>query len=275
MPVFLFAVCVSPNLSGNGLLWSFIIIHLLVYPASNGFNSYFDKDEKSIGGLKNPPPVKKDLYYTSLLFDVAAIILALVFISKEFAVMLLVYGLASKAYSHPSVRLKKYPIAGWITVVFFQGVFAFAMSYAGLNKFPFTTLLHSKVLIPGLLTSLMLFATYPMTQVYQHDEDSKRGDHTMSLKLGIKGTFFFAMTFFTIAAVCFVLYFIKTFSAFYAVVFIVTQSPVVIYFFLWFFAVLKDTTNADHKSTMRLNLISSLCLNAFFAYLFLHTWHYI
>src|ERR1044071_1038146 len=127
MPVFLFALCVSPNVSGESLLWSFIIIHLLLYPAINSYNSYFDKDEKSIGGLKDPPPVKKDLYYTSIVLDIAAIVLALVFISKEFAVMLFIYGLASKAYSHPSVRLKKYPIAGWITVVFFQGIFTFVL----------------------------------------------------------------------------------------------------------------------------------------------------
>jgi 1,4-dihydroxy-2-naphthoate octaprenyltransferase len=275
MPVFLFALCISPNVTVESLLWSFVIIHLLLYPASNGYNSYFDKDEKSIGGLKNPPPVKKDLYYTSVLFDVAAVVLALIYISKEFAAMLLIYGLASKAYSHPAVRLKKYPVAGWITVVFFQGVFTFVMSYAGINKFPLTNLFMDKVLFPGLLTSLMLFATYPITQVYQHEEDSKRGDNTMSLKLGIKGTFYFAMIFFAVAASGFVYFFITTFSAFYAVVFIVTQSPVVIYFFFWFFAVLKDPSNADHKSTMRLNFISSLCLNAFFIYLFLDTWHYI
>ena len=275
MPVYLFALCISPNVSVDSLLWSFIIIHLLLYPASNGYNSYFDKDEKSIGGLKNPPPVKKDLYYTSIVFDVAAIVLAFIYVSKEFAVMLLVYGLVSKAYSHPSVRLKKYPVAGWLTVVFFQGIFTFVMSYAGINKFPFENLLQSKVLFPGLLTSLMLFGTYPMTQVYQHEEDAKRGDRTMSLILGIRGTFVFAMAFFAIATVGFVYFFVTTFSAFYAVVFLITQSPVVVYFFLWFFAVLKDRSNADHKSTMRLNFISSLCLNGFFVYLFLNTWHYL
>ncbi|MEI9919204.1 MAG: UbiA family prenyltransferase [Bacteroidota bacterium] len=275
MPVYLFALCISPNVSVNSLLWSFLIIHLLLYPASNGYNSYFDKDEKSIGGLKNPPPVKKDLYYTSIVFDVAAIVLALLYVSKEFAVMMFIYGLASKAYSHPAVRLKKYPILGWLTVVFFQGIFTFVMSYAGINKFPVENLLQSKVLFPGLLTSLMLFATYPMTQVYQHEEDAKRGDRTMSLMLGTRGTFIFAMTFFTVAAFGFVYFFIKTFSAFYAVVFIITQSPVVMYFLLWFYGVWKDPTNADFKSTMRLNFISSLCLNGFFLYLFLHTWHYI
>lgn len=275
MPVYLFALCVSPNVTGNSLLWSFIIIHLLLYPASNGYNSYFDKDEKSIGGLKNPPPVKKDLYYVSIIFDVAAILLGLIFVSKEFAVMLFVYGLVSKAYSHPSIRLKKYPVFGWLTVIFFQGIFTFAMSYIGINKFPLTNLLQFKVLFPGLLTSLMLFATYPMTQVYQHEEDATRGDQTISLRLGIKGTFVFAMFFFTLAAFGFVFYFVTSFTAFFAVVFLITQSPVVIYFLAWMAAVFNDPSNADHKSTMRLNFISSLCLNCFFTYLFLDTWHYL
>src|SRR6185436_14663040 len=97
--------------------------------------------------------------------------------------------------------------------------------YAGINKFPLENLLQFKVLFPGSLTSLMLFATYPMTQVYQHEEDLKRGDVTMSVKLGIRGTFFFAMIFFAVASGGFITYFINTFSAFYAVVFLVTQGP--------------------------------------------------
>src|ERR1051325_5485356 len=76
LPVYLFAVSVSPNITEKRLIWVFIILHFLLYPASNGFNSYFDKDEKSIGGLENPPPVNKSLYYVSLLFDAAAVVLA-------------------------------------------------------------------------------------------------------------------------------------------------------------------------------------------------------
>lgn len=275
MPVFLFALCISPNITGDSILWSFLIIHLLLYPASNGYNSYFDKDEKSIGGLKNPPPVKKDLYYVSILLDVLAIVLGLILVSKEFAVMLLVYGLVSKAYSHPAIRLKKYPIIGWLTVVLFQGVFTFTMCYAGINKFGFENLVQYEVLFPGFLTSLMFFATYPMTQVYQHEEDLKRGDITMSSKLGVRGTFVFAMLFFTVASAGFIYYFVTTFSPYYAVVFILTQSPVVFYFLFWFASVVRNPSNADHKATMRLNFLSSLCLNGFFVYLFLHSGHLI
>ena len=51
MPVFFFALGISPNLVESRLLWLFLIVHLFLYPASNGYNSYFDKDVKSIGGF--------------------------------------------------------------------------------------------------------------------------------------------------------------------------------------------------------------------------------
>src|SRR5882672_4273381 len=139
MPVYLFALGISPNLVESRLLWTFMILHLLLYPASNGYNSYFDKDEKSIGGLKNPPPVNKGLYYLALLFDALAIGLGWLMISFTFAVMLLIYGLVSKAYSHPAIRLKKYPIGGWLVAGIFQGFFTFIMCYVGINKFPIET----------------------------------------------------------------------------------------------------------------------------------------
>ena len=75
LPVFLFSLVISPNVSEKALLWTFIIVHIFLYPASNGYNSYFDKDEKSIGGLRNPPPVNKGLYYLALLFDAVALVL--------------------------------------------------------------------------------------------------------------------------------------------------------------------------------------------------------
>jgi hypothetical protein len=269
MPVYLFALGISPNFSEPRLIWSLAIVHLFLYPASNGYNSYFDKDEGSIGGLKNPPPVDKGLYYLSLLFDVIAIVLGLVKISALFAAMLLVYGLASKAYSHPSIRLKKFPFGGLLTVSFFQGFFTFLLCYVGINNFGLENLLNSRVLIPATLSSVLLVGTYPMTQIYQHEEDAKRGDLTVSLWLGVRGTFIFVLMVFTLAAVGYVYYFYRFYSIHYGFYFLGFLGPVVIYFMIWFFLVLSDPNKANHRNTMRLNFISALCLNAFFIYFFL------
>lgn len=269
LPVFLFSLAISPNVSEKPLLWTFIIVHFFLYPASNGYNSYFDKDEKSIGGLRNPPPVKKGLYYLSLLFDLIAIVLGYIKISLTFSVLLLIYGLVSKAYSHPAIRLKKYAITGWIIAGLFQGLFTLVMCYAGINKFPLETLTKPSVLIPGLLSSIMLWANYPMTQVYQHEEDGKRGDKTLSLMLGVRGTFHFTGVVFAIATAGFVWYLMTRFQAKYALAFLIAVSPVLLYFVYWYVKVIRDERNADFTRTMWLNFISATCLNAFFIYLFL------
>jgi hypothetical protein len=269
MPVFFFSLAISPNLSAQPLLWTFIIVHLFLYPASNGYNSYFDKDEKSIGGLKNPPKVKKDLYYLSLLFDAVAIVLALIKISLVFAIMIFIYGLISKAYSHPAIRLKKYPIAGWLIVSLFQGLFAFVMCYIGINRFPPENALRASVIIPGLLSSALLMGTYPMTQVYQHEEDSIRGDKTFSLMLGVRGTFLFVGALFSIVSIGYILYFNAFFINNYAWVFLGAMFPVIVFFLYWFLRVIQNESKADHKHTMWLNFISATCLNIFFIYLLL------
>ncbi len=254
-------------------MWTFIIIHFFLYPASNGYNSYFDKDEQSIGGLKNPPPVTTGLYWLALLFDAIAFVLALWKISLLFALMILIYGAISKVYSHPSIRLKRYPVWGWLTIGIFQGFFTFLMCYAGINKFGVESLLLAKVLIPAGLSTVMLLGSYPMTQVYQHEEDLKRGDRTLSTQLGIRGTFLFVQTIFAVAAGLYVWYFIRYFSADAAIRYLLYLAPVVIFFMIWFVRVWFRPQSANYANTMWLNLISAVCLNAFFIWLWLDTSH--
>jgi 4-hydroxybenzoate polyprenyltransferase len=269
LPVFLFAVSVSPNILISRIGWVFLILHFFLYPASNGYNSYFDKDEGSIGGLKNPPPVDKGLYWTALMLDLIAIVLGFVKISLLFSLMLLVYGLVSKAYSHPTVRLKKYPIAGWIVTGLFQGLFTFLMCYAGVNRFELESLFQAKVLFAGFITSIMLWANYPMTQVYQHEEDAKHGDRTLSLMLGIRGTFYFAGIFFAVAAAGFIAFFNTYYDLHYALSFLLALSPVVLYFSYWFVKVLRDPKEANYRHAMWLNFVSATCLIIFFVRFFL------
>jgi 1,4-dihydroxy-2-naphthoate octaprenyltransferase len=278
MPVYLFALGVSPNFDESQIAWTFFIIHFLLYPASNGYNSYFDKDEKSIGGLKNPPPVNRSLYYTSLALDALAIGLAWVKISFLLAVMIFIFGVVSKAYSHPSIRLKKYPIIGWLTVGLFQGFFSFLMSYVGINHFGIENLMHTKILMPAMLASIMLLGSYPMTQIYQHEEDAKHGDQTLSMMLGIRGTFIFVQIVFVFAVLGFVLYFNSFYSGEYSAEFVLAFSPAALFFIRWLLRAWNNSAEANFSNTMWLNFISSFCLNGFFVYFFLantHVWQYL
>ena len=243
----------------------FVVLHLLIYPASNGFNSYFDKDEDSIGGLKVPPKVTEELYWVSLALDVIGTLLALV-ISWQFAGMVVIYGLVSKAYSHPSVRLKKYPIVGWLAAGIFQGYFTFMMTLVALSHEPSQDWLNPSLQFPAILSTMLLFGSYPMTQVYQHEEDSRRGDKTISLRLGILGTFVFTGIFFTCSVGGFWFYFLNysPIGLQGAIVFQLLLLPVLVYFLRWFFQVRKDVKAADFERTMQLNWLSSMVFNIFF-----------
>jgi 1,4-dihydroxy-2-naphthoate octaprenyltransferase len=264
LPVYLFGLSQAGEVSVLRAVLTFSILHFLVYPASNGYNSYYDKDEGSIGGVEKPLPVSKELWYVSLCMDVIAIGLGFV-LGLEFVLLILLYGLASKAYSNPKIRLKKYAVLGWLTVFIFQGFVTYVMVLSGLKGNIAAEITSVKVWLPAVLSSVLLGGAYPMTQIYQHGEDKRRGDITISIKLGIRGTFYFTAFWFLLANAGF--YVLLTFNQF--IVFQGFMVFVLIYFLYWFRLVYKDEQMADFKHTMRLNMLSSASMNLFFLTLWL------
>ncbi|QHT65596.1 UbiA family prenyltransferase [Rhodocytophaga rosea] len=263
MPVFLFAWSISPQPELWRVLLAFFIVHFLLYPASNGYNSYYDKDEESIGGLEDPPPVSKELLYVSLLLDGIAMLLG-IFLGGWFVLGLFIYGLVSKAYSDERIRLKKYAILSWFLAGTFQGAFTFLMVYQGINQTPVEELFQARILIPAGLTTFLLMGSYPMTQVYQHAEDARRGDMTLSRLLGIRGTFIFTAIVFMSSVAGYFYYFYTYYAPFHFLLFVVCLSPGLVFFLLWFYRVLKNNSAANFRSTMRLNQLTATGMNAFF-----------
>jgi 1,4-dihydroxy-2-naphthoate octaprenyltransferase len=270
LPIYLFAISLSPNISEKGLLGLLIILHVLIYPASNAYNSYYDKDEGSIGGLKNPPKVDKNVYYLATLFDVIGLVSTqLLFLNWTLTLMVLVYIIVSRAYSNSLIRLKRFAIISWLIAGFFQGAWVVWLTYIGLNEFEFHMVFKPKVVYGGLLASAILWGSYPMTQIYQHEEDAKRGDKTLSLLLGVKGTFLFTAFCFGLAVLGYIFYFQSFFNTVYAWHFLIAMSPVVLFFGWWMMRTWTDQSRANYVNTMRLNFISATALSLFFIYLFL------
>ena len=89
MPVYWFALLgIEIDLIRAALV--FFTLHLFLYPASNGYNTYFDRDEQSIGGMKHPPAVTRELWYVVVAFDIFAVLMALT-VNLAFAIMAFVY----------------------------------------------------------------------------------------------------------------------------------------------------------------------------------------
>jgi hypothetical protein len=262
MPVFLLTLSQVETISYSTTFLIFFIIHFLVYPASNGYNSYVDRDESPIGGLEKPPLPTKQLFYLTLYLDVCAILLSFLLVNLLFAFCILVYILASRAYSSRQLRLKKYPFIGFLVVVTFQGAFTFIMSSVGLTNLPFS-FTYSNLLIL-LATSFQIAGAYPLTQIYQHKEDLADGVMTLSYKLGHKGTFLFTALMFTMCNVFYYLYFKEVQHINHFVILQLFFIPVVIYFTMWFLKVAKNVSEANFKNTMRMNVVAACCMNACF-----------
>ena len=263
MPIFWFGLSALRLPFGWGRAAAvFGILHLLVYPASNGYNSFYDKDEGSIGGLKAPPKVTPELLHLVWLFDALALGCSLL-LGWVFMVLVLVYLLVSKAYSYEGIRLKKYPLVSTAVVVVFQGAFTFLMTQVGVGASS-TQLFESTNLLLALVSTLFLCGSYPLTQIYQHQEDAQRGDRTLSLRLGIRGTFVFAAGGLLAGALAMGFAYWLRGELQNLLIFLVATGPVVALFSRWAWLAWHDPALANFEWTMRMNMVSSVCLSAAF-----------
>ena len=76
MPVYWFALSQTAQVNVPVAILIFCLLHVLVYPASNGYNSYMDRDTESIGGVERPEQPTKQLYYATILMDFTSVIIS-------------------------------------------------------------------------------------------------------------------------------------------------------------------------------------------------------
>jgi len=266
LPVFLFALSQVPEINWKDTILTFVIWHLLVYPASNGYNSYFDKDEGSIALMEKPPLVDRSLYFFPLFLDIIALLLS-IYVGWILFFAVLIYGIFSKMYSHPSIRLKKYPIISFLIVFIFQGAFVYWSTYASVSGIDTVLGWNLNFTIAGMICSCLIGATYPLTQVYQHEEDSKRGDKTLSLILGIRGSFYFSACLFLLSGILLYTYWFRLELMSHFWLFMIISAPVFVLFLNWFVKVYRDPANANFKNMSRMTLLSGIMMLIYFGLL--------
>lgn len=265
LPIFLLALSQAPGINLKQAGWVALILHLMVYPASNGYNSWEDRDTTPIGGLYSPPQPPRLLLWIAALLDLAALGIAW-FIEKFFALGVLLYILASRAYSWQKIRLKKYPIGGFLIIFIFQGFLSYIITLLGIvPAAQWPELLSLRQGLLSLAAASFIGGIYPLTQIYQHQEDAARGDRTLSQLLGYRGSFIFAGCFLTLA----VLLLASSLPITQFQLFCLSLIPVLSYFLYWAHRVWLDEREANFSHTMRLNMIAAACLNGCFTIFFL------
>lgn len=251
-PVFLFALSQLDEIDLKNAILVFFILHFLVYPSSNGYNSYMDRDTTPIGGLEKPVQPTRELFRVTILMDILAIILSS-FLGIYFTLGIILYIMASRAYSYRRIRLKKYPVIGYLLVIVFQGALVFFLTFHGssINR------TRDVPVLPMLAALCLIGGYYPLTQVYQHAEDRKDGVKTLSYILGKKGTFIFCGIVFATATLCMYLTFMHKETMEWFWVFAVCMSPVLLFFTRWMFLVWKDEKNANFHFSMKMNILAA------------------
>ena len=266
-PIYFFSLAQVPHIDWGNAALIFFILHFLIYPASNGYNSYMDRDTESIGGLEKPPPPSPQLFRVTVVLDCAGILLSLL-IGPLFTVVMLLYIGASKAYSYRGIRLKRFPYLGYLVVIIFQGAVTFWLVYYGSN-------MEHIIQVPwqGLvICSLLVGGFYPLTQIYQHQQDIDDGVSTISYKLGYLGTFIFCTIVYILAWVFIAQFFIQYRKGNQLLMIGIFFIPVIVYFIRWFVQVKKNQQEANFKNTMKMNWLAATCTNISFIILLI--WKY-
>ncbi|WP_185958485.1 UbiA family prenyltransferase [Fodinibius sediminis] len=176
---FLLGALLSENFHAGWFAVQFLNVHILLFGGATAYNSFWDRDEGPVGGLVNPPSMTQWMWFASLLIQMIGLLLALpmgTFFVGIYSLSMLFFWL----YSSPWTRWKGSPLKSLVAIGISTGCNAVLMGYYATGFGP----LYSSVWIASAGVTLMLLSLYPVSQLYQQDEDYKRGDRTFAISYG-------------------------------------------------------------------------------------------
>jgi 4-hydroxybenzoate polyprenyltransferase len=177
--------------------WALFIWVVCLNGGTLAINSVFDKDEGDIGYLVAPPKPPKHLLEVSVLLLVGGLVAALT-LPTGFQIAYAICFVMSIVYSVPPFRFKAVAGVDWVINMWGFGTLT---AYAGFAATGRPLDVVSALVLFGFCP---LFASlYPLTQLYQFEEDSRRGDRTLALIVGMKRSLEIALVACGIAFACF------------------------------------------------------------------------
>jgi 1,4-dihydroxy-2-naphthoate octaprenyltransferase len=256
LPVFLFAISQTQNINWLNTALFFVIMFALVHPSIRMQITYANM-QLSKCEIAQTEQAKK-LFKTSTAMDGLAVILSAIILSLEVGAGVLTYLLLSKLHNSNPIRLKKYAIISWLLTMFIHGVLLFALTQYACGKIMLITYVFALQ-----ASAFFVGFAYPLIQMYTHIEDANRGDLTMSLRLGIKGTFTLSLVLFLVAISFMGLHFYNTNHLFHFYLFLLFLSPVAAYFFWWRKNTKIQPMAANYTFTRLFMIITTICMGLY------------
>lgn len=165
----------------SGRAWLGIVVWVaLLNGGTLALNSAFDTDDGDIAFLHNPPRPPRYLAQFAGILIVGGFGLTLS-LPATYRMLYLICTIMSILYSMPPVRLKA--VAGMDWVINMLG-FGTLTPYAGwaIAGHP----LQGPLAAVFWSFTPLFAALYPLTQLYQMDEDRAKGDRTLAVRLGVR-----------------------------------------------------------------------------------------
>jgi 4-hydroxybenzoate polyprenyltransferase len=182
-PIFLWGYVLSEAPVRWSLLPAFVAFHLLLYPGITAYNSYYDRDEGPVGGVECPPPWSGSLLWVGCGLQLVGLLIAW-FQGFTLLATYVAFMVLSVFYSHPSVRWKASPVLSVLVVCGGQGGLGFLAGWAA-GRGEVGSALGVVGLLGATVAALTTLGMYPLTQIYQMEEDARRGDRTLCRALGV------------------------------------------------------------------------------------------
>ncbi len=195
-PIFLWGWLLGGGGLSSRAALAFIAFHVFLYGGVTAFNSYYDRDQGPVGGMEHPPPVVPALLPFSWLVQLLgwAVVAAL---GLDLAVVYGAFVALSFVYSHPSVRWKARPILSLALVGLGQGGLGFLAGWLVAESRAFHVV-DALGLLGGVSSVLLILGLFPLTQIYQVEEDRSRGDRTVAVAWGPRASFRLALAFYLV-----------------------------------------------------------------------------
>ncbi len=159
----------------------FLNVHILLFGGATAYNSYWDKDEGPIGGLKNPPKMTPWMHVVSLVMMFIGVVWAY-FVGILYALIYAFSLFLFWLYSTPLARWKGKPIKSLFVIGVSTGTNSVIMGALAAGGE-----LSTAIILGSIGAAMILLSIYPVSQIFQGEEDSKRGDVTFYLKYGLAG----------------------------------------------------------------------------------------
>ncbi len=249
------------------MLLGYIAFHLFLYSGITAFNSSYDRDKGPVGGMYAPPPIPRGLLAFSLVVQLVGAVLCL-FVNRTFLGIYLTIAALGAAYSHPCTRWKASPITSALTVFIGQGALGFLAGWCVASSISSAITERG---IGGLLSAAFTaLGLYPLTQIYQIEEDTLRGDRTLAVQLGPERALIFGFGCLTLAGLTAIAVMARTSSRLDVALVAAGYSGILLELARFVRGFRQSTTQTAFWFTLRLNYVAS---GGFLLFIVIHFVH--